>query len=157
MHLPQRASSDGFRRGKAMAETSERTRGAIGPIHAVFLAATTPLFLGALLSDIAYSKTYEIQWSNFASWLLVGAMVLASVALLCAVIEFFSDRRRPIYLLVLAATWIVGFFDALHHSRDAWAIMPTAVVLSVIVTVLACVATWIGFASFASLRAGGVR
>ena len=140
-----------------MAETSERTRGAIGPIHAVFLAATTPLFLGALLSDIAYSKTYEIQWSNFASWLLAGAMVLASVALLCAVIEFFSDRRRPIYLLVLAATWIVGFFDALHHSRDAWAIMPTAVVLSVIVTVLACVATWIGFASFASLRAGGVR
>src|SRR3546814_2001529 len=74
-------------------------------------------------------------------------MVLASIALLCGIIEFFSGRRRPVYLLVLVATWIVGFFDALHHSRDAWAIMPTAVVLSVIVTVLACVATWIGFAS----------
>src|SRR3546814_2323249 len=74
-------------------------------------------------------------------------MVLASIALLCGIIEFFSGRRRPVYLLVLVATWIVGFFDALHHSRDAWAIMPTAVVLSVIVTVLACVATWIGFRS----------
>src|SRR3546814_5752178 len=79
-------------------------------------------------------------------------MVLASIALLCGIIEFFSGRRRPVYLLVLVATWIVGFFDALHHSRDAWAIIPTAVVLSVIVTVLACVATWIGFASFSSLR-----
>ena len=140
-----------------MAVIVERIRWVLRPLNAVLLGGTLALFLGALLSDIAYSKTYEIQWSNFASWLLVGAMVLASVALLCVVIEFFSDRRRPIYLLVLAATWIVGFFDALHHSRDAWAIMPTAVVLSVIVTVLACVATWIGFASFASLRAGGVR
>ena len=140
-----------------MVATVERTRGTISPLHAVFLAAMTPLFLGALLSDIAYSKSYDIQWSNFASWLLVGAMVLATIALLCAIIEFFSGRRRPVYLLVLVATWIVGFFDALHHSRDAWAIMPTAVVLSVIVTVLACVATWIGFASFSTLRAGGVR
>lgn len=137
-----------------MAVTFERNMGGIGPFHAVFLASAPPLFLGALLSDIAYAKTYEIQWSNFASWLLIGAMVLATIALLCGIIEFFSGRRRPIYLLVLVATWIVGFFDALHHSRDAWAIMPTAVVLSVIATVLACVATWIGFAS---LRAGGVR
>src|SRR3546814_2623945 len=99
------------------------TRGAIGPFHAVFLAATTSLFLGALLCDIAYSKSYEIQWSNFASWLLVGAMVLASNSLMCGIIEFFSCRRRPVYLLVLVATWFVGFFDALHHSRDGWAIM----------------------------------
>src|SRR3546814_14213553 len=135
-------------RSAAVVATVERTRWAIGPCHAVFLAATTPLFLGALLSDIAYSKSYEIQWSNFASWLLVGAIVLASIALLCGIIEFFSGRRRPVYLLVLVATWIVGFFDALHHSRDAWAIMPTAVVLSVIVPVPPCVAAWIGFSSF---------
>src|SRR3546814_6601977 len=83
----------------------------------LFLAATTPLFLGALLSDIAYSKSYEIQWSNFASWLLVGAMVLASIALLCGIIEFFSGRRRPVYLLVLVATWIVGFFDRSEERR----------------------------------------
>src|SRR3546814_6178832 len=85
-------------RSVAVVAFVERTRGAIGPFHAVFLAATTPLFLGALLSDIAYSKSYEIQWSNFASWLLVGAMVLASIALLCGIIEFFSGRRRQVYL-----------------------------------------------------------
>src|SRR3546814_2867824 len=98
-----------------------------------------------------------MRWSYVASWLRVGAMVVASSARVCGVIEFFSGRRRPVCLVVLVATWIVGFFDALRHSRDAWAIMPTAVVLSVIVTVLACVATWIGFASFSSLRTGGPR
>ena len=112
------------------------------------------MFLGALLADYAYSTSYQIEWSNFASWLLIGAMVLATIALLCAVIDLFRGARGFAYILVLAATWAVGFFDALHHARDAWAIMPTALVLSVIVGVLACVATWIGFST---LRAGGAR
>ena len=59
---------------------------------------------------------------------------------------------RPV--IALAATWAAGFFDALHHARDAWAIMPTAMVLSVIVAVLAFAATWIGFSG---LRAGGAK
>ena len=37
-----------------------------GPLHATLLAGTVPLFLGALLSDIAYTQTYQIQWANFA-------------------------------------------------------------------------------------------
>src|SRR3546814_14913325 len=74
----------------------------------------------------SYSSGYEIRGSNFASWLLVGAIVLASIALLCGIIEFFSGRRRPVYLAVLVATWIVGFFDALHPSRDAWATIGSA-------------------------------
>ena len=127
---------------------------AIHPFHAAMLAGSAPMFLGALLADYAYSTSYQIEWSNFSSWLLIGAMVLATIALLCAVIDLFRGARGFAYILVLAATWAVGFFDALHHARDAWAIMPTALVLSVIVGVLACVATWIGFST---LRAGGAR
>src|SRR5690606_14347063 len=48
---------------------------AIHPIHAVFLAGIIPLFAGALLSDIAYYRTYEIQWQNFASWLIAGGQI----------------------------------------------------------------------------------
>ncbi|MBD3826295.1 DUF2231 domain-containing protein [Stenotrophomonas sp.] len=126
----------------------------IHPLHAAVLGGVLPLFLGALLADYAYWSTYEIQWSNFASWLLIGAMVMTSLALLCAVVGLARGRRRLGYLLVLVATWIVGFINALHHARDAWAIMPTALLLSAVATVLALVAAWIGFAS---LRVGGVR
>lgn len=126
----------------------------IHPLHAAVLGGVLPLFLGALLADYAYWSTYEIQWSNFASWLLIGAMVMATLALLCAVVGVARGRRRLGYLLVLVATWIVGFINALHHARDAWAIMPTALLLSAVATVLALVAAWIGFAS---LRVGGVR
>ena len=138
-----------------MALVADRPRAwGIHPFHAVALAGAFPLFLGALLCDWAYYNEHQIQWSNFASWLLIGAMVMLSIALLCAIIGFFRGTRRPRYLLVLAATWLVGLFDALHHGRDAWAIMPTALVLSLLATVLALVATWLGFAS---VRAGEVR
>lgn len=139
-----------------MAATIERTPlEAIHPFHAAMLAGTVPLFLGALLSDYAYWSNYEIQWANFAAWLLAGALVFGAVALLCAVIGLFRvDRRggrRLTYTLLLLATWVLGFINALVHAKDAWAAMPTGLVLSVIVTVLACVATWIGFST---LRAG---
>lgn len=131
-------------------------QGAIHPFHAVLLAGSVPLFLGALLGDYAYWSSHQIEWSNFASWLIAGAELFAGGALLFAIIDLARARQRggrlPIYALVLAATWILGFINALIHARDAWAVMPTGLVLSLVVAVLALVATWLGFSS---LRAGG--
>ena len=139
-----------------MANTVDRTQQyAIHPLHAVLLAGTVPLFLGALLSDYAYWSSYQIEWSNFASWLIAGGLVFGALALLWAVIGLFGGRRRgrPIfYTMVLLAVWILGFINALIHAKDAWAVMPAGLVLSVLVVVLACAATWMGFATF---RTGG--
>lgn len=127
---------------------------ALHPFHAAVLGGVLPLFLGALLADYAYWSSYEIQWSNFAAWLLVGAMVITTLALLCALVGLARGSRARAYTALLVLTWVVGFFNSLHHARDAWAIMPGALVLSAIVTVLALLATWVGFAS---LRVGGER
>lgn len=139
-----------------MAATIDRThQRTLHPVHAFLLAATVPLFLGALLSDIAYSSSYEVQWTNFASWLIVGGLVFGGFALVWALIELLrADRRggRPLLsLLLLLATWVIGFINALVHAKDAWAVMPAGLILSVIVAVLAICATWVGFSS---LRAG---
>jgi len=130
-----------------------RTR-VLHPVHAAVLGGVFPLFLGALLADYAYWSTYEIQWSNFAAWLLVGAMVMTTLALLAGIVGLVRGSRQLPYVVVLVVTWLVGFFDSLHHARDAWAIMPGALVMTVIATLLAFVATWIGFST---LRAGAVR
>ena len=143
-----------------MAESAERVavRG-IHPFHAVLLASILPLFLGALLSDWAYSGSYEVQWTNFASWLIAGALVFGGFALLWAVIELLRHdavgrRQGLLYVLVLLATWILGFVNALVHAKDAWAAMPTGLILSVIVTILALAAVWLGFST---LRRGEAR
>ena len=126
------------------------------PLHAVLLAGTVPLFLGVLLADTAYYQTYEVQWKNFASWLLVGGLVSCGLALLWALVELVgADRRNPgrgLYFLLLLATWVLGFVDALVHAGDAWASMPRGLWLSIIVAVLAIVATALGFSRYGAAR-----
>ncbi|MBA1275459.1 DUF2231 domain-containing protein [Stutzerimonas azotifigens] len=140
-----------------MTATTHRTyRSRPGPLHATLLAGTVPLFLGALLSDIAYFRSYQIQWNNFSSWLIAGGLVFCGLALLFALVNLIRAKQktgRPlIYVLLLLAAWVLGFINALEHAKDAWATMPAGLVLSVIVTVLACAATWIGLTY---RRAGG--
>jgi uncharacterized membrane protein len=116
----------------------------------VLLASGLPLFLGALLSDWAYSSTYQVQWINFAAWLVAGALVFVGAALMWALIDALrADAPRGggkwMYVGLLAATFVVGFVDALIHAKDAGATMPGALILSVIVFLLAVAATWAGF------------
>lgn len=118
-------------------------------LHATLLCGQVPLFLGALIADIAYYRSYQIQWSNFASWLIAGALVFACLALLFALLGLFRNRGNPrplTYFLLLLVTWVLGFINALEHAKDAWAAMPMGLILSVIVTLLAVAATWIGLA-----------
>ena len=143
-----------------MADAIHRSPGrVIHPVHAILLACSLPLFGGALLSDWAYSSTFEVQWINFASWLVSAAALFAGLALLWAAVDYFrADRRRDqsstLYVLVLLATVVLGVFNALVHSRDVWATMPTGLILSVVVFLLALVAVWLGFST---IRSGDAR
>jgi uncharacterized membrane protein len=125
------------------------------PLQAIFLAGALPLFVGVLLSDAAYASTYQVQWKNFASWLLVGGLAVSLVAVAWALADFVrlgGDRgaRRLAYVVVLLAMWILGFFNALNHARDAWASMPAGLVMSVFVALLSIAATWLGYSNYRS-------
>ena len=105
-------------------ETDRRWRNGqnIHPVHAVLLASCLPLFLGAMLSDWAYSSSFEIQWLNFAAWLIVGGLVFAGLALLWGVTDALRadvprGRGRWIYVGLLAATLVLGFINALVQQR----------------------------------------
>lgn len=123
--------------------------GGIHPLHAVLLAGMLPLFLGAALCDYAYSTSYHIQWSTFASWLIAGALVFNGFAVLAALIGVFRATHRSalslLYLALLIVCWVLGFINALVHARDAWAMMPTGLVLSVVTVLLALIAVFLGF------------
>ena len=140
-----------------MVSTVERRHApAFHPVHLLLLGGVVVLFLGGLLSDIAYARTYEIQWQNFASWLIAGALVVNGAALVCALLGLMPSRRTRgtlLHFVLLLATWVVGFFNALMHARDAWASMPGGLVLSVITVALAIVATCFA----AAPRLGGVQ
>lgn len=118
--------------------------------HAMLLAGALPLFFGAWLSDWAYGSTYQVQWANFAAWLLTGALVLAGIALIFPVLALLRSKRRDLRaalpLLLLLATWTLGFIDALVHAKDGWAMMPEGLILSVVTTLLAGASIWTSLA-----------
>ena len=131
----------------------------IHPLHALLLAFPFPLFLGALVSDIAYWRTYQIQWSNFSQWLIAGGLLVGGLALLWALVNLFRgdtgrSRRPVIYFVLLLATWAAGLVNALVHSADAWATMPEGLWLSVVATLLALAAFWVGHSGSSSEEIG---
>ena len=142
-----------------MASTADRALPSrIHPLHAVLLAGTVPLFLGGLLSDWAYTSNYDVQWNHFAAWLIAGAMVVTGFALLGSVIALLRARPRRgwplLSFLLLLATFVLGLINNFVHARDAYGTQPQGLILSIIVTLLAVAATWVGFAS---LRAGAIK
>ncbi|SFC95076.1 DUF2231 domain-containing protein [Massilia yuzhufengensis] len=130
-------------------------RNAPGVLHTILLAGSVSLFLGALLSDVAYYNTQQIQWSNFASWLIAGAMVFCGLALVFALVNLVRAKRKaghPLsYFLALLLTFVLGLVNAFTHAKDAWAAMPAGLILSVIVFVLILVSAWLGLGP----RSGG--
>lgn len=124
------------------------------PLHAILLAFPIALFAGALASDITYLNTAVIQWSNFSSWLITGALLFGGLALAWAIVLVFIYRaaglrgRAVIFLVLLAVMWVAGLINAFQHSRDAWSsVGTTGLVLSIVSTVLALATGWIGYSA----------
>lgn len=137
-----------------VAASPDRVR-SIHPIHAILLSFLFPLFLGTLIADAAYWQTAEIQWSNFAQWLNAGGLLVGGFALLAAFVSAVRHRkhatRRPLaYVVILLAAWVAGFFNALAHAQDAWAMMPEVLWWSGAAAVLALIASWLGYAGFSA-------
>ncbi len=129
------------------------------PLHAILLAFPLPLFIGALLSDVAYRSSFHIQWANFSSWLIAGGLLVGAFAVLWSLINLFRrgaarKGRLVVYFVALLAMWGLGFVNALVHAKDAWATMPEGLYLSAITALLALVAAWIGYSGF---HAGEVK
>lgn len=129
----------------------------IHPLQAIFLASTLTLFLGALFCDITYVRTFQVQWKNFASWLLVVGVAMSLFAFIWALVDFIrllDDRgtKRIIYLVALSAMCMLGVVDALVHAADAWGSMPTGMFLSLVLALLAVIAAWIGYSGYCDVR-----
>lgn len=124
------------------------------PVHAILLAFPLPLFLGALLSDLAYRSTFQVQWINFSAWMIAGGLLVGAFALVWALIEAArAPTGRSIgYFVALLAMWVLGLINAFVHAKDAWATMPASLYLSVIVTLLALVAAWLGYSGLRAAK-----
>lgn len=102
-------------------------------------------FVGALIFDMIYANTAVILWMKSAAWLITLGLIFAIVPQLIqlATVWFRKSQARSrgqvinFWLNVVAI--IAALLNAFVHSRDAYAVIPAGVWLS-IVTVLAMLA-----------------
>ena len=127
------------------------------PLHGLLLSFPVALFPAALVTDIAYLRTEQIQWTNFSAWLIAGAMVFTGLVLAWAVVSLViglrgGDRlRRMVYAGVLAGLFVVGLINAFQHSRDGWSSVGTfGLLMSIISAILAVAAGVIAHSSLFS-------
>lgn len=129
-----------------MPDTPGRTAG-LNPLHAILLAFPMALFASALVTDVAYLQTAEVQWTNFSSWLIAGGLVFAGLVLVWALVSLALGFRSPdrlrhiIYAGLLAALVMFGLINAFQHSHDGWSSVGTVgLVLSILSAALALAA-----------------
>ena len=120
-------------------------------------------FIATLITDIVYSQTAKMLWSDMSAWLLVVGVVVALLAGVAGLIDFLGDRR----IRALRAAWIhalgnitviiLSIFNVLIHTRDAYtSVVPTGLILSAIVVLILLVTGWNGWSMVYRHRVGVV-
>jgi uncharacterized membrane protein len=128
-------------------------RVAIGgvPIHAMLVPFPIVCFTGALLSDITYSNSPQVQWANFSQWLLAVGLIVGVLAAIFGLIDFLAaGRTRPrigwFHLIGNAIVLLLALINNFVHSRDGWTgVVPTGLTLSVVTFVLMLVTGFLGW------------
>jgi uncharacterized membrane protein len=128
-------------------------RMAIGgvPIHAMLVPFPIVSFTGALLSDITYSNSPQVQWANFSEWLLAVGLIMGVLAAIFGLIDFLAaGKARPrigwVHLIGNAVVLVLALFNNLVHARDGWTgVVPTGLTLSAITVLILIVTGYLGW------------
>lgn len=103
-------------------------------------------FAAAWIFDILYIKTFQVFWTQGASWLILFGLLIAILPRLINLVQTWWGRhgaymrayRLDFWLNLLAI--LLAILNAFIHSRDAWAVVPAGVILSTLVVLLISIA-----------------
>jgi uncharacterized membrane protein len=118
-------------------------------LHPGLIAAGAALLIGALVTDIFYAQTADMQWANFSVWLITAGLILALLAGIALVLDLVLGRAGAIswvHLVALAGAALLSLLNVFIHSRDAWtSVVPQGLMLSVVVAVCLLLIGWRGW------------
>ncbi|MDP9064856.1 MAG: hypothetical protein M3O06_03200 [Pseudomonadota bacterium] len=99
-------------------------------------------FVAALIFDIIYSETAVMLWDKGAAWLIVFGLLFAVLPRLVNLTQVWITSRRSATRADKLDFWLnlfavgAAIVNAFVHSRDAYAVVPTGLWLSVCTVIL---------------------
>ncbi len=121
------------------------------PFHPMLVTFPIAFFVGTLLTDIAYRVTSDPFWARVSFWLLAAGLVMAALAALAGLTDFFGDRL----IRAISTAWyhMIGNVTAVVLSLISFWMRyrdgdttdyPTVLWLSVVVVLILVVTGWLG-------------
>ncbi|MFC0398824.1 DUF2231 domain-containing protein [Paraburkholderia rhizosphaerae] len=100
------------------------------------------LFVGTLIFDIIFAITGNVFWGKGAAWLVTVGLVFAIIPRVINLCHVWLPSRYPITAIERLDFWLnllaiaAAIANAFVHSRDAYAMVPQNLILSVATVLL---------------------
>jgi uncharacterized membrane protein len=137
-----------------MATTNPRSTAQIAghPIHPMLIPFPVAFLVATLVCDLIFWRTGNPGWASASLWLLGGALLMAALAALAGLIDFFGDAR----IRDLSAAWhhMLGNVVAVVLALINWyrryaggeaAVLPSGLLLSLVVVLILLYTGWRGW------------
>lgn len=98
-------------------------------------------FVGVLIFDIIYANTANVFWMKNAAWLVTFGLLFAIIPqIINLAVVWFSKRRirsrgQVINFWLNVVAIVAALINAFVHSRDAYAVIPDGIWLSILTVV----------------------
>ena len=103
-------------------------------------------FVATLIFDIIYARSAEVMWGKGAAWLVTFGLLFAVIPRLINLVQVwitggrYSTKADKLDFWLNLSAIVAAIFNAFVHSRDAYAVVPTSVWLSICTVVLLSIA-----------------
>lgn len=112
------------------------------PIHPMLVPFPIVGFVGAFVTDIMFTRTGEMGWATASNWLLGVGLVMAALAAIAGLTDFFGDSRvralgdalkhmlaNVLAVLIEAANFLLRFGNAEFISSTGIYLSGTVVLI----------------------------
>jgi len=128
---------------RADTRTSGAGRLVMGGLHALLGAFPLAFFCFAFVTDLVYTRTYNLQWQYFSIWLITAGLVMGGASIFFGAVDWLMTRRVGMHrgagahIVLSLVAWVIALINAFVHSRDGWtAVAGEGIILSALVALM---------------------
>lgn len=108
--------------------------GVTGSIYRFFFPVPVVCFVGALVTDVAYTASAYLMWLHFSQWLIAAGIAFGIVAGIVLLAGLVAMRGAPMgwgHFALFYVGLAIEVVNAFVHTADGWtAVVPTGRILS---------------------------
>lgn len=119
------------------------------PIHPMIIPFPIVCFIGTFVADVVYLRNNDAGWATASHWLLIVGLVMAALAAVTGLTDFFGDKRIQggdaiKHMLANVLAVVLELVNLLLRLNNDDFIASTGVYISGVVVLILIYSGWMG-------------